>query len=501
MLPQWLHDKKIGIFGFGVNNAKLTAWLLRHGAAELVVYEEQSARAEAALALCQSRTPQGNRPQPATPQGCSQVRVVSDAGAFERATDREVIFRSAGVHPNHPALVAARARGARISSQSDLFLELCPATTVGITGTKGKGTTASLLVHVLDQRPDPSTSGSAAAASDAQDDNGHGSGVRGQVLLAGNIGRDPFEFLDELTPNDMVVLELSSGQLQDMTRSPQLAVVLDISQDHLDYHASLDEYLDAKKNIVRFQRPGDVALLNRDSQSASSFADVAGGIVLRYSTESDVAAGGFLRGDTVHVRDPRKPEEATVSLAGLRLRGPHNRVNALAAVTAALILGADPQLVEERLATFTGMPHRLEIVPTDDGITWVNDSYGTIQQTVMTAIQSFDGPILLISGGYDKGLDYRELGQLIAKRDLKELLTIGTIGPKIAEAARGAGFPEAKIHEVGRLERAVTEAARQATPGDTVILAPGTSSFDQFKNATERGEAFKRLVSEIREHP
>ncbi len=516
MLPDWLQGQKIGILGFGVNNAKLTEWLLRHGAAELVVYEEDLERAEAAQQLIDAApdapqgrsvlttdTPQGSssttlRTGLTTPQGRS---VVSQPHAFAKATDRDVIFRSAGIHPNHPALQAARRRGVRISSQSDLFLELCPAITVGITGTKGKGTTALLLAHLLS--PQIKCRHSGLDPESVNQILRQAQGDTRRVYLAGNIGTDPFAFLDQLTADDIVVLELSSGQLQDMTHSPRLAIVLDITEDHLDYHASFGEYLDAKKSIVRFQKPGDIALLNLDSPTAIGFGIETEATVLYYATSKSVDAGGYLKDMSVHFRDPRSSDEQVVSLRDFPLPGPHHLVNATAAVTAALILGQDAATIEQQLPTFTAGPHRMEVVAEIDGVQWVNDSYGSIPIASAAAIQSFPNrPLIVLVGGRTKGLSWKPVGEALASANLKRVLSIGETGPEITQAAILAGMRPDLVERVQLFGKAIDRAADIAEPGDVVLLAPASTSFDQFKNATERGERFRERVRQvIREHP
>lgn len=458
MLPDDLRGQRIGIFGFGVNNRALTAWLVSHGAADLVVVDEW-------------------------PQAEQQVReaglgvaVVAGAGAFDRPGTLDVIFRTPGMRPDHPALVRYREQGARISSQTDLFLQLCPARTIGVTGTKGKGTTASLLAHLLEGRG------------------------QGRVFLAGNIGKDPFEFLDELQANDVVVLELSSGQLVDAQHSPNLAIVLDITADHLDYHATLGEYVDAKRNIVRHQQPGDVSLLNLDSQAASSFALDAGGTTLYYSVRKSVDAGGFIADDKVYYRDPRSAGAVeVVSVDELPLPGSHSQVNALAAITAAAMLGMEPGEICAQLKTFRGLPHRLETVGTKGGVKWVNDSYATVPDATIAALESFSEPLVLIVGGSTKGLDWHELGRMIAQRSPKALLAIGQTGPEIADAAQRAGLAVDRIAIVDGLPAAVTRASAIAVDGDVVLLSPASTSFGEFQNATERGNQFRSLVEGLGE--
>ena len=469
MLPDDLRGQRIGIFGFGINNRALTAWLVRHGAESLTVFDERPDIESEVQTLG------------------LDVSVKSGPGAFERAHDLDVIFRTPGLHPDHPVLKQLREQGVRITSQTDLFLQLCPARTVGITGTKGKGTTSALLAYLLNAKRPPA--GEAGKTQNAKPN----------VYLAGNIGTDPFEFLDELQPDDTVILELSSAQLADVQRSPNLAIVLDVSADHLDYHADLTEYLKAKQAIVRYQGAGDVALLNLDSAASREFSLVAGGTVLYYSTTKSVDAGGYIVGEQIYYRDPRDQTAAEIATTDeLPLRGTHNRTNALAAITAALMLGVQPSDLRGQLQSFSGLPHRLETMATKRGVMWVNDSFATVPQATIQAIQSFDEPLLLIVGGSGKGLAWDDLAAAIATRHLKCLLTIGATGPEIARIAQAAGFPADRVIAAEDLPTAVAEASNHVKPGDVVLLSPASASFDQFRNATERGEQFRALVKALK---
>ncbi|MBI4032596.1 UDP-N-acetylmuramoyl-L-alanine--D-glutamate ligase [Candidatus Berkelbacteria bacterium] len=451
MVPEQLRGKRIGILGFGANHRALLVWLQTHGAESITVFDEKA------------------KPE------VSGVTVVSGPDAFKEL-DVDVLLRSPGIPLRRPELAAFAERGGRITSQTELFLELCPARTIGVTGTKGKGTTSSLIAHILDARRE---------TGDA----------RGRVYLAGNIGKDPFEFLDELTPDDHVVLELSSFQLDGIRVSPRIAVVLGISTDHLDHHESVAAYHDAKSGIVRYQGPGDVAVMNLDSAAAFSMAELAGGTVLYYSTKKSVDAGCYLQEGTYYWRDPRTevPEElATVDTLGIR--APHNQENAAAAITVAKLLGVETSSIVASIQSFKGLPHRTELVAEIGEVRWVNDSYATVPDATIAALRAFQAPIVLIVGGSSKGADYAELGRAIAAADVKQLVTMGETGPQIGEAAAVAGFPRERIRLVNGLTSAVSAAKLEAKRGDVVLLSPASASFDQFKNAAERGEAFRKLV-------
>ncbi|MBI4022562.1 UDP-N-acetylmuramoyl-L-alanine--D-glutamate ligase [Candidatus Berkelbacteria bacterium] len=460
MVPEQLRGKRIGILGFGANHRALLGWLLTHGAEDVTVYDEDPGVAERVRST-------GLR-----------ASVVAKPGALDQI-ESDVVFRSPGI-PLH-RLDALREQGIRITSQTELFLQVCPAATIGVTGTKGKSTVSSLIAELLKV-------------------NCQLSKVKCQVYLAGNIGKDPFEFLDELTKDDTVVLELSSFQLDGIQQSPRIAVVLDVSVDHLDHHASLTAYHDAKSSIVRSQGPGDVAVLNLSSQVALGYAALAGGTVVYYASGKSVDAGCYLIDGTYWWRDPALeiPEEVATA-EELGIEAPHNQENAAAAMAVAKLLGIPNETIVVAIRSFSGLPHRLELVAEIGHVRWINDSYATVPDATMAAFASFgEAPLLLIVGGYDKGVPWQALGAAIASHAPKLLLTIGQTGPAIAQAAVAAGYPEERIVAAETLTQAVAVAAQRATAGDVVLLSPASASFDQFDNVTHRGEVFRSLVAKLR---
>lgn len=449
MLPDHLRNKRIGVLGFGANHRALLAWLLDHGATDVTVYDENSAVAEQ------------------IGQAGIDVPVVVGADALGRV-EADVVFRTPGLPLRR--LDMLRAKGVTVTSQTELFLELCPARTIGVTGTKGKGTTSSLIAHILE-----------------------GAGQR--VFLAGNIGADPFAFLDDLTHGDTVVLELSSFQLDGIVVSPSVAVVLGVTSDHLDHHESLAAYREAKANIVRHQNPSDVAILNLDSPTALGYAAAAGGTVLYYSAHKSVDAGCYLLDGAYYWRDPRNEvPELIGSTETLAIQSAHNQENAAAAIAVAKLLGVSTSQVVAGVRSFPGLPHRTEMVMERDGVRWINDSYATVPDATIAAINAFRDPTLLIVGGSSKGADYTLLGAAIARADIKQLIALGPTGPQIAEAAHAAGFSREYTKIVSDLQSAVATAELSAKPGDVVLFSPASASFDQFKNAAERGERFRDLA-------
>lgn len=360
----------------------------------------------------------------------------------------DIIFRSPGFWRLSPMLRTAEARGALISSATKLFFELCPAKIIGVTGTKGKGTTSTLIYKMLK-----------AAGKN--------------TFLAGNIGKPMLKLLPRLKAGDWVCLELSSFQLQDLNASPHLAVVLDIRSDHLNVHRHLAEYRRAKENILRFQKPTDFAVINADYLVTRKMARLTRAKVVWFSRK-----------------------DFPLDLAQVKLRGVHNQENIGAALAAAGVIGIDPLIARETAAKFKGLEHRLELVRQVGGISWYNDSFSTTPETAIAAIKSFDEPMTVILGGSEKGSNYRGLGRVIVTRqNVKNLILIGVTAPKIRAAAKG--FTGKIITGLTRMEAVVKTAARLSRPGSVVVLSPACASFDLFENYKDRGEQFKLWVKKL----
>ena len=443
---QHLHHRRIALLGLGVENRALAHFL--------------HAR-QIPFAVCDAR-------DPVTPvEGVQQWRI--GECYLDDLTDFDLLFRTPGLPTLNPRLHAARRCGVEVSSQTQLFLQLCPAPVLGITGTKGKGTTTALLHALL--ATDPTA----------------------RVFSGGNIGRPPLEFMDELQPTDRVVLELSSFQLQDLDQSPHIALVLSITEDHLDYHADRAEYVDAKKPICRYQTPGDILVVNRDCPTAQTFAEESPAVHWAFSTTGPSAPGAWIADGQLWACCPEEQPTAVCPVDDIPLRGRHNWSNVAAAVAGALAFGAPPTHFAEVLRTFEGLPHRLEYVAERDGVTYYNDSLATTVDAACAALCAFDAPLLLIAGGASKGADFSALGTAIAEANVRVVLLIGQEAPRIAAAVQQAGAGEI-VHCCRDLPQALDAARHLAQPGDVVLLSPACASFDQFASYAERGDLFKRLV-------
>jgi len=394
----------------------------------------------------------------------------------------DVLFLSPGVPRDAPIVVAAEEKSIPISSETRLFTELCPAPIIGITGSSGKTTTVSLVGQML-----------------------KASGFR--TWVGGNIGQPLIGHLREIEPTDKVVMELSSFQLEIMEWSPPIAAILNITPNHLDRHPSMEAYTEAKLNILRFQQPGDVAVLGYDLISNTQYPNLQS-LILGFSLNEEIEQGAFLRdgkavaiilrlGDT---------EQRICSADEIKLLGRHNLENVLAACAIAAVAGASRQAVADVATTFEGIEHRLELVREmgeAPAVRYYNDSIATSPERTVAALRSFDQPIVLLAGGRDKHLPWDEMARLTLEK-VRCLVLFGEAAPIIEEAIRvsGVGFRVSRdleefVHRCQTLDEAVEAAAREAQPGDVVLLAPGGTSFDAFRDFAERGERFRELVKAL----
>ncbi len=394
-------------------------------------------------------------------------------GYLDGLEDFDLVFRTPGLPALHPKLQAARRSGVEVSSQTALFFDRCPAPILGITGTKGKGTTASLIALML---------------------GGHS--PYGRVELGGNIGRPPIEFLGGLTPLDLAVLELSSFQLQDLPFSPSIAVVLNLLTDHLDYHESRSEYVEAKASIHRHQHRDNCLIVNADSCEVAAFAAGSSSQRLSFSIETEVEAGSWVEDEAIWHRPPGGHREKVCELSAIRLHGPHNLTNAVAAVTAARAAGGgQADAIASALSEFEGLPHRLQKVAQIQGVEFYDDSAATMPDAAIAAIRSFSAPVLLIAGGASKGADFGDLAREIASSSVRVLVLIGEEGERLAAEMGKTGSFSGEIVAVGAMESAVAAVRQRARRGDVVLLSPACASFGLFDNYVARGIAFTELVS------
>lgn len=386
-------------------------------------------------------------------------------------SDYDVIFRTPGISPLTPELISAKKKGVEITSQIKLFMDLCPAKTCGVTGTKGKGTTSSLIYEIL--------------KSSGKD-----------VYLGGNIGVPAITFLDKLKEDSIVVLELSSFQLMDLRRSPSIAVVLNITQEHLDYHKSKEEYIEAKKSIVRNQGASDFAVVNTDYETSKSFEENISAEIFEISTKNILEKGCYINKNNEIILKSEAIEEKIASFSELQLRGRHNLENVCPAICASYLAGADLTKIKEVVKSFRGLEHRLEFVAEIKGVKYYNDSFATTPETTIAAINAFKEPIVLIAGGSKKGSDYTEMGKIIAEK-VKAAFLIGDTASEIKDKITVVN-PNTNIQEGFKdMDDLVTRASNVSKSGDVVILSPGCASFGLFENYKQRGDLFKMAVKNL----
>ncbi len=449
-----LINKKIGILGLGEENIALVRYLLKHDVKNITICDQKGKEELINIDDIKSQI--------------SSWRLGPDY--LENLKDFDVVFRTPGLPYLNEKIQKAKSAGVEISSEIKFFFDQSPSPIVGITGTKGKGTTASLVTEILKK----------AGKS---------------VYLAGNIGNAPIEFLDDLTADDIVILELSSFQLQDLQKSPHIAVVLNISSDHLDIHATQEEYIEAKTNIVRHQTKDDFAVINEDYLTSFEFASMTPAKVFYFSRRKSVDQGAWVKNDIIYLRENDQDTEIAKT-SELQLRGAHNLENICASVTAACLVGADIASISEIVRSFKGLEHRLEFISEIGGVKFYNDSFSTNPDTAIAAVKSFSEPIILIAGGSEKNADYAELGEVIDHSNVKTAVLIGLTGPRIKSEIRNPNIEI--ISNCQNIQDVVEITKEKAIPGDVVLLSPASASFDWFKNYKDRGIQFKEKVLEIK---
>lgn len=384
----------------------------------------------------------------------------------------DLIFRSPSVMPYKSELKKEMERGAIITSEIEMVLKLTPSKTIGVTGTEGKTTTTSIIYEILKHA-------------------GY------NCFLGGNIGKPLFSLVKDMTPEDYVVLEMSSFQLTDMDVSPDIAVVTNIFPDHLNVHRSYEEYREEKKNIFKHQNENGIVVLNYDNEYTREFAKDVNGKKIFFSSKEKLRDGYIYDNtdETIKFCEDNIRRHI-INRNDIILRGIHNYENICAAIAATSSI-VDIETAVSAIKEFKGVEHRLEFVRELNGVKWYNDSIGTSPASTIAGLNAFDEDIVLLAGGSDKGLDYKEVGETIARK-VKTLILTGPTATKIEEATRNAsGGNKVEIYFAENLAEAVKIANRKAIRGDIVLLSPASASFDAFKNFAERGNKFKELVEKL----
>ncbi|MDQ2973427.1 MAG: UDP-N-acetylmuramoyl-L-alanine--D-glutamate ligase [bacterium] len=438
---------KIAIIGFAVENKSVYRYLSQYENNEITICDKNEA----------VQIPENTLSQ-------LGENYLDNLGRFD------IIIRTVGMHPkiileNNPEVDNI------ITTAVNLFFEECHSPIIGVTGTKGKGTTSTLISKILE-----------AAGK--------------KVILAGNIGTPMLDVLDEANKSDLVVLELSSFQLCDVKYSPQIAVCLMVVPEHLNWHRDMQDYLHAKQNLFRYQKEGDITVHNALNANSASVAAVSPSLTkLTYfvGDEYTSKADAFVSGDSIWFKDTEICKISEVGLVGR-----HNLENICAAVAATFdLISGDVNAIRSVVLTFEGLPHRLELVRELDGVKYYDDSFSTTPETAIAAINSFDHPKILILGGSDKGVSFDELADEAAK-SAKHILAIGVTGRVIAELLRERGFHKISQDGLDNMESIVGEARDLSKPGDVVILSTGSASFDMFKDYKDRGTQFQSAVKALK---
>lgn len=448
-----LRHKTVAVIGVGVSNTPLLELLLAEGIR---------------VTACdkRSREQMGEQAEHLEQLGC-ELHLGAD---YLKDLDADVIFRTPGLRPDVPEIAACVDRGAVLTSEMEVFFEVCPCTVIAVTGSDGKTTTTTIIAELL-----------------------KAAGKR--VWVGGNIGHPLLCEADGMLATDYAVLELSSFQLMTMKHSPHIAVVTNLAPNHLDVHRDMAEYVAAKENIFRHQSGEDVAVFNADNAITAEQSHRAPGRARLFSRQGEVADGVFLRGEDIVCRSGGH-ERVVMTTGDIKIPGVHNVENYMAAIAA--VDGLVPDEVIRRFAReFGGVEHRIELVRTYRGVRYYNDSIASSPSRTIAGLRSFHEKVILIAGGYDKHIPFDVLGPEIVEH-VKLLVLCGATADKIRAAVENApgyqpGKPE--IRDVTPFTAAVEAARDRAQPGDVVTLSPACAAFDQFKNFAERGKFFKSIVN------
>ena len=439
-----LRGKKIAVLGLGVSNRPLVRLLLEFGCD---------------VTGC-DRTPREKLDQEVLDlekMGC----VLRCGDTYLDGVEADVLFRTPGMHPGNPAIRALAEKGAYVTSEMEVFFEVCPCSLIAVTGSDGKTTTTTLISEML--------------KADGK-----------QVWLGGNIGTPLLPLVRQMKADDFAVVELSSFQLMDMTRSPIRAVVTNLAPNHLDVHKDMDEYVEAKKNIFKFQSENGLLVLNHDNAITDAF--IGNGKTVKFSRQAE--AHVCLNGDVI-----TRGVEEVLNVNDILLPGVHNIENYMAAIAAVEGLVSD-DTIRHVAKNFGGVEHRIELVRIKDGVRFYNDSIASSPSRTIAGLRSFKEKVILIAGGYDKHIPYDVLGPEVCEH-VKKLFLCGATAPQIRAAVENCEGEKPEITDCGDFESAVRAAAAAAENGDVVLMSPASASFDQFKNFMVRGEFFKKIVKEL----
>lgn len=457
-----LAGKKIAILGLGIENQALLRYFLRR-------------KIGAEITICDKRIPGELGDKFIGLVKKKNIKWQLGESFNQELYKFDMLFRAPGWPISCPGIREAFRKGrTTLSSPMKLFFEFCPTKNIiGVTGTKGKGTTSSLVQAML-------------------------KAGKKRVWLGGNIGVAPFAFLEKIKKSDWVVLELSSFQLEDMEASPHIAIFTNFYSEHLapadpnnpNFHKNLKAYREAKLNIARWQERKDYLVINKN----------IGSRIMNYGLKGKISTFSFnnKKSDCYFVENKKISIHNSVFSIHTSLLGEHNKENIAAAAEAARIAGVMPAEIARAVTAFKGLEYRLQEIGYHQGVRYFNDSFATTPESAITALKSFKEPIVLLAGGADKGADFGKLAREIKKRVKAVVLLRGAATPRIRQSLVGAGFGKERIRQANSIIEAVAIARRQAKPGEAVLLSTGCASFGMFKNYKERGRLFNEAVADLK---
>lgn len=449
-----LQDKTVAVIGIGVSNQPLIQLLLSRNIA-VTACDKKSREALGVVA------------EQLEASGC-RLRLGED---YLDGLTEDVIFRTPGMRPDLPQLTAAVAQGSTLTSEMEVFFEVCPCPKIAVTGSDGKTTTTTIIAELLKR-------------------------AGKTVHLGGNIGHPLLAETGKMKPDDIAVLELSSFQLMTMTHSPHIAVITNLAPNHLDVHKDFQEYIDAKENIFTHQSAEDIAVFNADNSYTAEEATRAVGRARLFSRKQELEDGVFQRGDAIIARDGGR-ERQVMTTADIKLPGVHNIENYMAAIAAVDGLVPD-EVIRDFAREFGGVEHRIELIRTRNGVRWYNDSIASSPSRTIAGLNAFKEKVILIAGGKDKGISYDPLGPVVNDH-VKLLILCGATADVIRRSVEQApNYDGLKIVDAADYHEAVALADSQAKEGDVVILSPASTSFDRFANFMERGRVFKDIVNGLK---
>ncbi|MDR0918412.1 MAG: UDP-N-acetylmuramoyl-L-alanine--D-glutamate ligase [Oscillospiraceae bacterium] len=441
-------DKKIGFIGTGISNNALIRQCVKQGN-DVTIFSLKNE----------------------IPEEFSNIKQITGENYLDNLCNFDIVVRSPGVYFNNPKITEARRNGVIVTSETEIFFQFCPCKIIAITGSDGKTTTTNLIAEML--------------KSDGK-----------QVFMGGNCGKELFSQLDDISENDFAVVELSSFQLLSMKYSPDIAVITNITPNHLDVHGTMEEYIEAKKNIFAHQNEFSKTVLNAENSVVNGFSKDLRGTPVHFSTKITPYNGAFLdeNGDICYSTFGKK--EKIMNKSQIKLPGFHNIENYLAAISAVYGLVSTESIIQVA-ENFAGVEHRIEYVREINGVKWYNDSIATSPTRVLAGLNSFESKLILIAGGYDKKIPFEPMAEKINEK-VKYLILFGKTAEKIENSVKNAAnYSEIIIQRVENLDEAVEKANDFAKKGDIVTLSPACAAFDMFKNFEERGNYFKFLVNKL----